>query len=575
MSTAAIDYKDGVKKQVAEIKFLIHDLRVEKFINNILHFHVTLNTDLEIYNIEQALAFHSDDMAELRRSAADMRKALRDYANAVTNFSPDKTIIITGRRYIETVLKICDLILNPLWGRFDRTITFLPEDSRSVRSRNHYRNNIRWICGVYYRIEYFFQELDNHDSREDFDVGTDIVHYTNNIIYGYIVEKGHNRVEIQIDKGSPAVVRGNRNRFRRMFFNLIMNAVDALVVRPVGMIRVSISTAGDRVKIAVTDNGTGMYPEKVKHVMRERPTLDGELHSLGFVFVRQTVEEFGGEFDIDSEIGQGTTITLSLPYLPDRDPPPQRPSKCQQYAVMPFQDREGGREGVVIREEKPAAAPEPGPDGETDAKTENQTPAEPMDTAAPSPGVQPAGEKPQPSPTVDGDPTIAWDIKDHQRNCGRIVLNDYQRCKAEYPGCIFAIGVDYDNRIDTFQHQPYEQFWNINHEDLSPMLYDATIRGRLEESADKSPELILKEPHNVASYFDLKEIEQGRCAEKYVKMVHDEYILIARKLIATGLAADLTTHITGASRYFPGFESSLGPEPFRLEAIAEQPLAAE
>ena len=48
------DYKEGIKRDVAEIKFLIHDLRVERFINEIIHFHVTVNTDLEIYSLEQA-----------------------------------------------------------------------------------------------------------------------------------------------------------------------------------------------------------------------------------------------------------------------------------------------------------------------------------------------------------------------------------------------------------------------------------------------------------------------------------------------------------------------------------------
>ena len=37
------DFQDGVKKDVAEIKFLIHDLRVERFINDVIHYQVTLN----------------------------------------------------------------------------------------------------------------------------------------------------------------------------------------------------------------------------------------------------------------------------------------------------------------------------------------------------------------------------------------------------------------------------------------------------------------------------------------------------------------------------------------------------
>ena len=64
------DYAQGIKKEVAEIKFLIHDLRVERFVNEILHYHVTLNTDLEIYNIEQAQVLHGADVQELKASGA-------------------------------------------------------------------------------------------------------------------------------------------------------------------------------------------------------------------------------------------------------------------------------------------------------------------------------------------------------------------------------------------------------------------------------------------------------------------------------------------------------------------------
>ena len=66
------DYKEGIKKDVAEIKFLIHDLRVERFINEIIHFHVTVNTDLEIYSLEQAQILHSDDLQALKAKAVSL-----------------------------------------------------------------------------------------------------------------------------------------------------------------------------------------------------------------------------------------------------------------------------------------------------------------------------------------------------------------------------------------------------------------------------------------------------------------------------------------------------------------------
>jgi hypothetical protein len=65
-SPASPDYREGIKKDVAEVKFLIHDLRVEGFVNEILHYHVTLNTDLEIYNITQAQVLHAADVQELK-----------------------------------------------------------------------------------------------------------------------------------------------------------------------------------------------------------------------------------------------------------------------------------------------------------------------------------------------------------------------------------------------------------------------------------------------------------------------------------------------------------------------------
>ena len=85
------DYKGGLKKEIAEVKFLIHDLRVGRAISDMIHYHVTLDADLEIYNVEQAQALHAEDLEELRRQALSLRKAEKDYQNAVRSFSPPLT----------------------------------------------------------------------------------------------------------------------------------------------------------------------------------------------------------------------------------------------------------------------------------------------------------------------------------------------------------------------------------------------------------------------------------------------------------------------------------------------------
>jgi hypothetical protein len=528
------DYKEGIKKEVAEIKFLIHDLRVERFINEVIHFHVTLDTDLEIYGIDQAQVLHGQDLEVLKAQGVRLRKAFQDYSNAVKNFSPDRTILLTGRKYIDTIYSICELILNPLWGRIDRTMDFLPQDSRSVGSRLLYRNCVNWIGGVRRRIRHFLDEQATGQVVEEFDIAAEIDDLTRNVIYGYVAEKSSARVDLQLAELDSAVLRGNLPRFRRMYFNLIMNAVDALGNQKVGIIRTTARVEGDRVGMEVTDDGAGMTAEKKQQLLTDKESLDGELHSLGFVFVRQTVSEFQGELSIDSELGAGTSITIHFPYLPGKKVTRRAPSSQEEYGLRPGAGQ---------------APEQPGP---------RSTAAPLSSSSAPAAGAEGARK------STGG---ASW---------GKTVLEDYQTSRAQFPGSIFAISITDDDEVDCFTHRPYERYWNITHEDLSPMLFHSTIRGRLEEDDEKQLVLILKPPQSVAEYFDLKEVSEGeRSAAQHLQMVHDEYVRVARKLIATGLPAETNVLLADAQRYFPDQEELQRDDSFPLEVLAQQKLVSE
>jgi len=389
------DYKEGIKKEVAEIKFLIHDLRVERFINDVIHFHVTLDTDLEIYSVDQAQAMHGEDLQVLKAQAATLRKAFQNYSNAVKNFSPDRTILLTGRKYIDTIYSICELILNPLWGRIDKVLDFLPPDSRSVCSRLQYRNCVNWIAGVRRRIRYFLDEQESGEVREEFDIAAEIEDLTRNVIQGYVAEKGAARVELQLGQLDSAVLYGNLPRFRRR-------------------------VGGDRVVLQVRDDGAGMTPEKRQVLLTDRETLDGELHSLGFVFVRQTIDEFQGELSIDSELSKGTTITIRFPYLPGKTAVRRSPSSREEYGFLP----------------STASAPR-----------QPDAPA----TAVPAPSGAAAADGVEGGQGMDG-----------RTLCGNMIFEDYQASRAQFPGSIFAIAITEDDEVDCFTHRAYERHWNIS-----------------------------------------------------------------------------------------------------------------
>jgi hypothetical protein len=517
-----IEDLDGIKREVAEIKFLIHDLRVESFINEVIHFHVTVNTDLEVYDVSQVQAIHGQDVQELRTRALTQRQQLQEYSNAVKSFSPDKKILALGRNYIDTVFDICDLILDPRWGRAHKVLSFLPPDSRSGRSHTHYWNCIRWICAVHARIQHFRSEKGDEAPSLLFDIATELQNFVTHVIRGYVAEKSGARLDVQVDRLDPAVLKGNLYRFRRMFFNLVMNAVDGMKDRRVGVLHVSTTVDGDRVALEVRDTGSGMPEAKIQQLLTDRESLDGEIHSLGFVFVRRTVADFSGDLSIESEVGRGTTITVSLPYMQGVTDVPDQSLECEKLEIL--RDFENARWSGKAAWAKKA---------ETSSEDRNAI-------------------------------------------CGEIIFADYKISDAPFPGSIFAVGVTEEDTIDFLTHRPYEREWNTTHEDLSPMLFEAAVRGRLEEDEDKTPVLILKAPLNMGEYFDFRDVpEADRDADRFVAMVHDEYVRIARKLIDTGLPTEISLHLTDVQKFFPESTDLPETEPFPLALLAKQRLTSE
>jgi len=511
------DYEQGIKKEVSEIKFLIHDLRVERFIDEVIHFHVALDTDLQLYGIADPLVITGDDLRKLRTRAVSLRLAYQSYGDAVRGFAAPTTVLATASEYVRSIHDLCELILHPMWSHIDAALALLPDVSRSVRSRSHYRNVVRWLCGVYYRIEHFWAEQRNEEVYEVFDLGADLEDYVRNVVHGWVTEQSAAQVELQLGRLDPAVLGGNRHRFRRMYFNLIMNAVDAMSGKKVGLLHIEDVLDGEEVHLSVRDNGAGMTAERVQQLLTDKESLDGELHSLGFVFVRQTVEQFNGTLSINSEPGAGTTTTVRVPVLHGVEPPPRRRSLCEDYNL-----------------------PRPGDTFEF-----------------PSAGAL--------------RPALVNEAK--QETCGQLIYSDYRQSQSEYPGCIFAIAISEDNRLELFAHKPYERLWNMGHEDLSPMFFEATIRGRLEEDEDRTLSVTLKAPQNMREYWDFKGVsEDRRTTDEYVRMVHDELIRVARLLIDTGLPETVVAEVAAWSKFFPDTEE---PEDGPVATLAGMLLSNE
>ena len=115
----------------------------------------------------------------------------------------------------------------------------------------------------------------------------------------------------------PALV-GDRLAVEQVFGNVVENALKYLKPGRPGLIRVTGRTEGATAWFEVIDNGRGIATrdyERVFELFRRAgdQTVPGE--GIGLAHVRTLVRRMGGTIECASELGTGTTFTISLPMV--------------------------------------------------------------------------------------------------------------------------------------------------------------------------------------------------------------------------------------------------------------------
>lgn len=135
------------------------------------------------------------------------------------------------------------------------------------------------------------------------------------------------KIELQLDVDSPITVAGDPRRLRQVVNNLIDNSLN--YSRPGDRVRVDLHRDPEThdARLTVADNGIGIPHDELPHIFERFYQVDKSRRrdkggsGLGLSICQAIVTAHGGQIEARSEVGQGTTLIVTLPAVvaPTRD----------------------------------------------------------------------------------------------------------------------------------------------------------------------------------------------------------------------------------------------------------------
>ncbi|MEM7700945.1 MAG: ATP-binding protein [Pseudomonadota bacterium] len=229
---------------------------------------------------------------------ADISRAHTDF---VANASHElRTPLAAILGYVETLSDSSDRLDSPIAQKFLGTINREGQRLQSLIS------DLMSLSRV---------EAEKHD------VPTEVLELTPLIDRAARDAAGANRLaRLDFVLNYDARVTGDRQQLEQVVRNLVDNALK--YGAPEGDVRIELAEAREgRARITVSDEGDGISPEHIPHLTRRFYRTDpGRSRAsggtgLGLAIVKHIVERHRGRLDIDSAVGEGTSVSIRLPVI--------------------------------------------------------------------------------------------------------------------------------------------------------------------------------------------------------------------------------------------------------------------
>jgi len=297
----------GVAKSEENLSACVISLKAQHFKKNNQPFYVRVTACPTRYHQRQAVIVAVTDITELLEKDAQLAQASKMTtlgqmsAGIAHELNQPLNVIKMGSEYLEMIMEKNHRNLEPE----------LVEVARKVSSQVDRASEIIKLLREFGRKPDF--------KKEHVDINAVIKAVLG--IIGQQLKLHDIEVNLELDEAIPQIL-AQTNRLEQVFFNLMANASDAIhqnreTTDKTFPAQIDISTfrQHDHVVVTVSDTGVGI-PEEIKEKIFEPFFTTKEVGKgmgLGLSILYGIVKEYGGEIDIKSVTGEGTSFRLTFP----------------------------------------------------------------------------------------------------------------------------------------------------------------------------------------------------------------------------------------------------------------------
>jgi two-component system sensor kinase FixL len=213
----------------------------------------------------------------------------------------------------QVVAEISHEIKNPLMliGGFARQLIKETKDKKALKKLNIISEEVLRLENLLKDMKSFY--LPRTLKAEDVDINTLLQEVHDMIRSDCEAKEIHTHFKTH---GGRAVVKGDREKLKQVFLNLVNNSMEAM--EKGGRLSMESEVHKGRVEVRIVDEGCGIPEKEREKVFSPFYTTKRQGTGLGLSISKSIIEEHAGSaFTVESEDGKGTVFTVSMPAVED------------------------------------------------------------------------------------------------------------------------------------------------------------------------------------------------------------------------------------------------------------------